>query len=575
MTYHRSAPRRRPYLRLSALVLSLSLAASACSGLGNAPLNAEERGLAFAGPDDGQVLDATAADAAEFSATATDESGVADLGFLLDGSDVSASAEVSGATISLAPSDLVDGARTLALVVRPEVDEEAAPDAQVEPIEPLVLHEWDFVVDATAPELTVDERDGAAIRGEELAITGTTEPGATVAVGDESTTADDTGAFELVLAAAPEGVTPVTATDAAGNTTEGSVSIVAVPSRVEAEDFRALHVSFYGWVSKLKPPIMKALDEGRIDAIQLDLKDESGRIAYRSEVPLAQTIGASLDIWDLEEAVEEIHAKGAPVIGRIVAFADPQLVQWAWANGQRDYVIQLPDGSAPYTGKYAGFSNFVNPDVIEYNIAIAEEAARAGVDQILWDYIRRPDGGLSNFDVPGLVMTPEEAIVEFTRMADERLAPYGVQHAASVFGIAADRPTQIGQDIPGMADYLDYVSPMIYPSHWGPGEYDVRDPNRQPYDIITATLEVWKDATAGKRARVIPWLEDTSYRAWDREFQIREQHRATFDSGIESYVMWDPNVRYTPSAYDVIEYGNAATPETAEPGPDATATEAG
>ncbi|MEX1162223.1 MAG: putative glycoside hydrolase, partial [Nitriliruptor sp.] len=144
----------------------------------------------------------------------------------------------------------------------------------------------------------------------------------------------------------------------------------------------------------------------------------------------------------------------------------------------------------------------------------------------------------------------EEAVVDFAAQADARLAPYRIEHGASLYGIAADRPTQIAQDVSGLADHLDYVSPMIYPSHWGPGEYDVADPNRQPYDIITATLEVWKAQTDGKRARIVPWLEDTNYRAWDRPFQVREQIRATLDQGIDEWLMWDPVVNYTIEAYE-------------------------
>jgi hypothetical protein len=52
-------------------------------------------------------------------------------------------------------------------------------------------------------ELT--EPDGAVVAGQELTVAGTTKPGATVAVGDTSTTADEDGAFELVLDTAPEG----------------------------------------------------------------------------------------------------------------------------------------------------------------------------------------------------------------------------------------------------------------------------------------------------------------------------------------------------------------------------------
>jgi hypothetical protein len=192
--------------------------------------------------------------------------------------------------------------------------------------------------------------------------------------------------------------------------------------------------------------------------------------------------------------------------------------------------------------------------VIDYLLDIAEEAASMGVDHILWDYIRRPEG-LENYTVPGLTTTPEEAIVSFTQQADERLAPYGVQHGASVYGIAADRPTQIGQDIPGMADHLDYVAPMIYPSHWGAGEYGIDDPNGQPYDIVRATLQIWNETVDGHRARVVPWLEDTNYRAWDRPFQIREQIRGAADEGIDEWLMWNPSSRFTYDAYDPYEAG--------------------
>jgi hypothetical protein len=316
------------------------------------------------------------------------------------------------------------------------------------------------------------------------------------------------------------------------------------------EEIRGMHMAFWAWPDpELREPILDLIDEGKVTAVQIDLKDEGGQLGYESEVPLAQEMGATRSFLDLETTVAELHEQGVAVVGRIVAFADPVLASWAWENGNRDWVIQLPDGSDFYRGSYAGFSNYTHPDVIDYLLDVAEEAASLGVDHILWDYIRRPEG-LENYTVPGLTTTPEEAIVAFAQQADERLAPYGVQHGASVYGIAADRPTQIGQDIPGMADHLDYVAPMIYPSHWGPGEYGIDDPNARPYDIVRATLQIWNETVEGHRARVVPWLEDTSYRAWDRPLQIREQIRGAADEGIDEWLMWNPSSRFTYDAYD-------------------------
>ena len=164
-----------------------------------------------------------------------------------------------------------------------------------------------------------------------------------------------------------------------------------------------------------------------------------------------------------------------------------------------------------YASDYGGFTNFSNPQVRQYNIAIAVAAAKLGVDDILYDYIRRPDGPIEHDGVPGSegrgravdrVASPAE-----TRKA---LRPYKTFLGASVFGIAATHPEDVAQDIPMMARDLDYVSPMVYPSHWGPGEYDVADPNSQPYDIVNRSLADFERLVKGTGSRVVPWLQDFS-----------------------------------------------------------------
>jgi hypothetical protein len=495
------------------------------------------------GPEDDAIVNASELEELTFAVTSTEEDGypVDELRVLLDGQDVTDDAEVEGRTLTYAPDELSDGERS---VVVAEVDEDADASAEPDPI-----REWRFVVKAQPPEVELTSPDGASIPGDTVTVAGVTEPDARVEVGDVSTIADDDGAFELELDGVAEQLT-VQVTDVAGNTTEVTDSIVFVASRVEVEEVRTVHATFWAWATpSLREPIVQMIEDGRINSLQLDLKDEGGHIGYESQVPLANEIGADIGPLDLEQTVADLHDRDVAVVGRIVAFADPALAAWAWENGERDMVIQVPDGSDYYRGSYAGFSNFTDQDVVDYLLDIAEEAAQAGVDHILWDYIRRPEG-MDNYTVPGLETTPEEAIVEFARQADERLAPYGVEHGASVYGIAADRPEQIGQDIPAMGEHLDYMAPMIYPSHWGPGEYDVADPNRQPYDIIRATLQVWDEATEGTRARIVPWLEDTPYRAWDRPFQVREQIRAAADHGIDEWLMWNPGSTFTPAAYE-------------------------
>jgi len=506
---------------------------------------ADESALEFEGPDDGALLNAQDLTAAVWEVNGED--GVPDtVRLALGGQDVDG--DRSDTTLRWDPDDLDDGEHTLT-VLRASPDDDGEPE---------ILHEWTFAVDATPPTIDLASPDGPVVAGSPVVVAGTTEPGATITVAGQETTAGDDGGFEIELTDAPDGDLDLVAVDVAGNRSDDRFALVTVPSRVEVDHVRGVHVTPHAWATaSFRERILDMADDGIVNSVTLTLKDEGGRIGWNSEVELAQVSGANEGVYDLAETVAFLHERGIHVAGRIVAFRDPMLGPYARDNGDLDWLVQTTDGE-PYTGRYeCCFTNFAHPEVVEYNLAIAEEAARAGVDDILWDYIRKPDGPRENLVLDGIADDEplEPAIVEFTRLASERLARYGVGHGASLYGIAADRPAQIAQDVPAMAEYLDYVAPMIYPSHWGPGEYGVEDPNRQPYDIIDATLEVWAEAVEGTGARIVPWLEDTTYRAWDREHQVREQIRASRDNDIEEFLMWDPSVRYTPDAYDSIPRG--------------------
>jgi hypothetical protein len=522
---------RRALLAVIALVVVVGAGCAAVDPVGE---------ITFAGPDR-PLLNADDLSDLLFEVIATDDLDVDGFDILHRGESANR-IERSPQRLAWVPSTLEDGEHTVT-VVRDNGDDEHE-----------TVHTWTFTVDATPPEIEVTDPTTAVVAGAAMTVVGTTEPGATLAVGGVEVTADDDGAFEAEVPEAQAGPLTLTATDLAGNTSETEIEILTVPSRVTVDTVRGLHMTQHSWVyPPMRDGVLAMIDEGKVNTVVLTLKDESGRVGHTSEVPLAVESGANQNVHDLAETVAELHSRGVHVIGRVVAFRDPVLGAHAKQIGEMSWLIRGTDGQ-PYEGRYGCcFTNFANPDVIEYNLAIAEEAAALGVDVILWDYIRRPEGPIENIVIEGLTGTPEEGIVDFTALAAERLAPYGVGHGVSVYGIAATRPRQMAQDIGGMAPHVDIVAPMVYPSHWGLGEYGVTDPNRQPYDIVFRSLERFVELTEGTRARVVPWLEDTTYRAWDRPLQIREQQRGAADRDILEWMMWDPRVRYTPGAYVVAE----------------------
>jgi hypothetical protein len=134
------------------------------------------------------------------------------------------------------------------------------------------------------------------------------------------------------------------------------------------------------------------------------------------------------------------------------------------------------------------------------------------------------------------------------RETREAVRAEGAFLGASVYGIAATRPTEIAQDIPTMAESADYIAPMVYPSHWGPGEYGVANPNRSPYPIVRRSLADFQRLVRGSDTQIMPWLQDFSLGVTYGPAQVRAQIRAAEDAGIDSFLLWNAAARYTRAA---------------------------
>jgi hypothetical protein len=404
----------------------------------------------------------------------------------------------------------------------------------------------DFAVDLTPPFLEVPG-PFRAVAWHRLDVKGKTDQNARVTVAGRTATVED-GKFSISLPAPQPRVISVVATDPAGNATISQQPITVIPRRPPAP-IRGVHVTADAWGNPaLRRGVLALIAAHRINTVEIDLKDEGGIAGWNPPVPLARTIGAAQPIYDLAATVRRLHGLGVRVIGRIVCFRDPILAAAAWRDGRHNEVVQTPSGKE-YAG-YGGFTNVADPVVRAYNIAIAVAAARVGVDDVLYDYVRRPDGPLASMHFPGLQGTAADAIVAFLRQTRLALRPYHTFLGASVFGVAATRPEEVAQDVPQMARQVDYIAPLVYPSHWGAGEYNVANPNAQPYQIVQRSLTDFERDVVGTPARLVPWVQDFSLGVTYGPYQVRAEIAAARRDGIDEFLLWDPAVTYTASALD-------------------------
>ena len=348
----------------------------------------------------------------------------------------------------------------------------------------------------------------------------------------------------LRFAVPPAAPIVITATDQAGNKAAMSVAVpVAYPKT------NGVHVTAKAWADpQLKAGILRMIDEHRINAVELDLKDEEGVVGYDSQVKLANA--------DRRRPAQLLAARPrwtsctASACGSSAASwpsAIPSSRRRRGRPATRTGCSRRPTVSP--SARTAASPTTCDPEVRAYNLAIAQEAAMAGVDDIMWDYVRRPEGDPSTMVVPGLTGRSSDEIGAFLAEGHALLRPLGVYQGAAVFGISATRPQTIAQDVPLIAQHVDYLAPMLYPEKWGRGEYDVADPQAQPYDIIFRSLVDFQIQVEPMHRAVMPWLQDYTGRVAYGPAEVQAQMQAAADRGITSWMFWSPHTQYSVDGY--------------------------
>jgi hypothetical protein len=289
-----------------------------------------------------------------------------------------------------------------------------------------------------------------------------------------------------------------------------------------------------------------ALTEHGLNTLELDVKDENGEVAFQHpKVPLAHQVGAARDYYDPVEVAEKAHAAGVYLIGRIVCFEDPVLTESA-----PRYAIRTTSGGVWTTAAGLGWANPYDKRVWDYAVSLGKAAAKAGFDEIQFDYVRFPtDGDLSAAVFPHKTkQTKTDVITSFAKYAGEQLRPLGVRVSADVFGLSATRNMGIGQRPKQLGPYLDAIYPMVYPSHFGPGEYNLPDPNAQPGRTVGLALRDFDGKLTGLDTRLVPWLQDFSLGRAYTLADVQDQIEAARDAGTEGYLLWNAAGVYTRGA---------------------------
>jgi hypothetical protein len=281
-----------------------------------------------------------------------------------------------------------------------------------------------------------------------------------------------------------------------------------------------------------------------LNAIELDVKDENGKVGFlMPAASLARRVGASQPYYRAGAVADKARRAGVYLIGRVVVFEDPALTA-----KRPDLAIRTRSGGVWTNDAGLGWANPYDERVWKYVVGIGEVAARAGFDEVQFDYVRFPsDGPIESAVFPHKAAEPMGwTIARFAHYASSRLRPLGVRVSVDVFGLSATHDLGIGQ-VPGrLARYVDAVYPMVYPSHYNPGEFNLPDPSSTPAKTVAFSLRDFRNAMLGRKALLIPWLEDFSLTSEHPTPQrVEAQIRAARRYHTNGFLLWNPEGVYT------------------------------
>ncbi|MFZ2523386.1 MAG: putative glycoside hydrolase [Minisyncoccia bacterium] len=329
-----------------------------------------------------------------------------------------------------------------------------------------------------------------------------------------------------------------------------------VPSYIETPD-KVRGVYMTSWIAsskKTRDSLVELINDTELNTIVIDIKDYSGKVFFDVEDPeIISTGSVDVRISDLSDFVEELHKKNIYVIARLAVFQDSYFVK-----KKPDLAVKNKAGTQVWKDR-KGIS-WIDPGSEEYwgyIVKISKEARRVGFDEVNFDYIRFPsDGNMSDISYPLSSTTPKVVVLEnFFKYIHENLKDSGLKTSADLFGLVTNSNDDmgIGQVLENALPYFDYISPMVYPSHYSEFFENINNPEANPYQTIYVSMSraVQRINLASSTPdKLRPWLQDFSLKVKYGPKEVKDQIQAVYDAGVDSWLLWSASNIYTRSALE-------------------------
>ncbi|MEW9121676.1 MAG: putative glycoside hydrolase [Thermotaleaceae bacterium] len=325
-------------------------------------------------------------------------------------------------------------------------------------------------------------------------------------------------------------------------------------------EVKGIYLTKYSASNSRLDELIELSKRTKINTFVIDVKDDKGHMLFKTKAAekYSPNANANATVKDIEALVKKLKENNIYLIARIVSFKDP-----TYTSHHTDRAIIYKDTKKPFTNSDGLiWASAYDRDLWDYNIEVSKEAAAAGFNEIQFDYVRFPasnggklDASLDYRNVNG--ESKPETIQNFLKYAHKELSPLEVYISADIYGLVGSVADDmaLGQYWEAVSNVVDYVSPMMYPSHYANGTYGLSVPDAYPYETIYNST---KDSVARNKniqtpGTIRPWIQDFTA-PWVKGYikygpkQVAEQIKAMEENGVTEFMLWNAGNKYSEDA---------------------------
>lgn len=301
----------------------------------------------------------------------------------------------------------------------------------------------------------------------------------------------------------------------------------------EHDEIRGVYLNGYLFNNPNKrESIEEILMSTNVNTLVIDVKTDNGHILFDTDVEEVSYLNNERVKFSKNEIQDLREIKDLYLIARLVVFQDPLFAKFFPDEAVFDSRL-----NKPYSQNGQFFLDPSSEKVQNYIVNIAVEACRLGFDEIQYDYIRYPDSNnkFMRFDTKNDFENRVNNINSFLSKSRKMLHNEGCLLSADTFGyiLTNKQDGGIGQNLESIVENVDFISPMVYPSHYTNGSFGYQNPNKHPYEVITAALTDALDRGIDKD-KIRPFLQGF----WHSNEDIRNNIKAASDLKMD-WLIWN------------------------------------